>query len=563
MHYKLLITKQKNGLISLFITNYLRMKKRISKTAVAISTIFMFAFSVNAEDLENNHNSKVASNFFEIPKKADNPIQPFDKNPWYWEYKGKPNIIYILVDDLGYGDVNFGIESLNAFKNPFIKTPHLEKLASEGLVLTDHYTSSPVCSPSRAGLLTGRTPTRSNINRWIGDHDFEGNEYLRSSEITIAEKCLEAGYQTAIYGKWHLNCQDWSMTENWRTKEGTFPNQQGFQKGMVSKENPHLTPFLKSNSQKNPGDYYSMNGKWLGTLKGYTSQIITDSALVYLEKRDKTKPFFLYLPYDAVHERIYNPDIYDEMYNTGDPNKDVYYANVTYLDAQIGRFLEGLKEMGLEQNTIVFFSSDNGPEIMRLWDGSWRSYGTSFPLYGQKRTLYEGGIRVPGIIRWPGKIEPGISHEPNSTLDVMPTICELIGMKPPTDREIDGASMVPLMLEGKSVQRSKPLYWQYEFPECYNIIGEGYDSRMDGRNSNAKMYKSGVTIRSGNYALRGIFKGKFEVPEEFVLFDVVNDPVEKHELSKQKPELFGKLKSQLIHLHKSANADRLRTASSK
>lgn len=475
----------------------------------------------------------------------------------------KPNIIYIIVDDLGYGDVNFGIKSQRVFNNPYIKTPHLARLASEGLVMTHHYASSPVCSPSRAGLLTGRTPTRCNINRWIEDLKFDGNEYLRSSEITIAEKCQEAGYQTVIYGKWHLNCQDWSKQENWQTKEGTFPNQQGFQKGMVSKENPHLTPLLQSNSQKNPGDFYNLNGTWLGTKKGYTSQIITDSALVYLEKRDKTKPFFLYLPYDAVHERIYNPDIYDQMYNTGNPNKDVYYANVTYLDAQIGRLLEGLKKMGLKKNTIIFFSSDNGPEIMRVYHGTWRSYGTSFPLFGAKRTLYEGGIRVPGIVCWPAKIKPGISIEPNSTLDVMPTICELIGSEPHHDRELDGVSMVSHLLDGKPIQRTKPLYWQYEYPECYEIIGNGYDSRMDGQKWNSAMYRPSVVIRSGNYSLRSIFKDKFEMPSEFVLFDVVNDPEEKHELSKHEPELFEKLKSQLTEIYKSANADRLKMLSSK
>jgi len=470
----------------------------------------------------------------------------------------QPNIVYILVDDLGYGDLNLGMDTLEVFKNPFIKTPHLAKLASEGLVMTDHYASSPVCSPSRAGLLTGRTPTRCNINRWIEDIELDGTEYLRNDEITIAEKCLEAGYQTAIYGKWHLNCQDWLKKENWTAEKGSFPNQQGFQTGMVSKENPHLTPFMNANSQKNPGDFFDLNGNLLETLKGYTSQIITDSALTYVKRRDKTKPFFLYLPYDAVHERIYNPDEYDEMYHTGETNRDVYYANVTYLDAQIGRFLDGLKEMGLEDNTIVFFSSDNGPEVTRVYFGAWRSYGTSYPKYGQKRTLYEGGIRVPGIIRWPGKIVPGISDEPNSTLDIMPTLCEIIGVESPQDRALDGSSLLSHLLNGDSIVRKKPLYWQYEFPENFALVGEGYTTRYDGTQ---RIYEKErlpkVSIRSGNYALRGIGGEKFEPPEEFFMFDVVNDPDEKRELSRIDPELFEQLKARLLEIHRSVQEDRL------
>ena len=467
-----------------------------------------------------------------------------------------PNIIYILVDDLGYGDLNLDLDGTEVFRNPFITTPNLAALAAESLVFTDHYASSPVCSPSRAGLLTGRTPTRANINRWIADLKFDGQEFLRDGEVTLAEICNEAGYETAIFGKWHLNCVEWSVKENWEAESGTFPNQQGFQHGIVSKENPHLTTDLESNSQKNPGDFYNIQGDVLGTLKGYTSAIITDSALAFLSRRDAQKPFFLYLPYDAVHERIYNPDVYDEMYHTGDPNKDVYYANVTYLDHQIGRLLEGLKELGLDENTILFFSSDNGPEIMRVYYGAWRSYGTSYPLFGQKRTLYEGGIRVPGMVRWPGNIEPGISNEPNSTLDVLPTICELIGTEIPLDREIDGASMLTHLLEGSIIEREKPLYWQYEYPECYEVVGEGYDSRFDGARPENHTYRPSVSVRSGQYVLRGIFREKFKLPEEYMLFDVVNDPNEQHELSEENPELFEELKSSLLKIYISANADR-------
>jgi arylsulfatase A len=271
-------------------------------------------------------------------------------------------------------------------------------------------------------------------------------------------------------------------------------------------------------------------------------------------------PFFLYLPYDAVHERIYNPDQYDAMYSTGDPNKDVYYANVTYLDHHIGRLLAGLKAMGLEENTVVFFSSDNGPEIMRAYYGAWRSYGTSYPLYGQKRTIYEGGIRVPGIIKWPGKIKPGVSGEPNSTLDVLPTICELIGVEPPRDRELDGASMLAHLLEGMPIDRQKPLYWQYEYPECCSVVGDGYDSWFDGTLKDELTYRPSVAVRSGNYVLRGLYEEKFKMPKDFVLFDVVNDPGEEHELSAEAPEILNELRSALIDIYKNANAERLATS---
>lgn len=467
----------------------------------------------------------------------------------------KPNIIYILVDDLGYGDVNFNIPELDRFNNPSIKTPNLEKLAKRGAVFTDHYSSSPVCSPSRAGLLTGRTPTRCNINRWIKDLNFDGEEFLKDEEITIAEICKEAGYETAIFGKWHLNCADWTNPENWKAEQGTFPNQQGFDAGIITKENPHLTCIMESNSQKNPGDFYTIDGNPLGTIKGYSSEIITDSALFWLKHHQPENPFFLYLPYDAVHERIYNPDKYDYLYNTGNPNKDVYYANVTYLDHQIGRLLDGIEKLGLLENSVLFFSSDNGPE--RLYYHSYRSYGTSYPLHGQKRQLYEGGIRMPGIVCWPGKIEPRISNEPNSTLDVLPTICEILGVQPPADRSIDGTSILSHLLKNQSIQRNKPLYWQYEYPEDWVLIGEGYNKRYDGFQKLKNVPLPSVSIRSGNYVLRGLFNGRFVQPEKYVLYDVVNDPEETNELSTIKPEVFNRMKSELEKMYQNVNEERL------
>jgi arylsulfatase A len=155
--------------------------------------------------------------------------------------EGPPNFLLIMADDLGYGDVSLGLPDTGVFNNPYIKTPNLAELASESLVLTHHYSASTVCSPARAGLLTGRTPTRSNINRWINDLDENREYFLHGDEITVAELLRDAGYETAIFGKWHLNGMDWEVPENWTGASGSFPKQQGFDHGFAGKEDPHVT----------------------------------------------------------------------------------------------------------------------------------------------------------------------------------------------------------------------------------------------------------------------------------------------------------------------------------
>ena len=478
----------------------------------------------------------------------------------------KPNFIYILVDDLGYGDVNLNIDGLDVFKNPYVKTPNLARLAKQSKVFTHHYAASPVCSPSRAGLLTGRTPTRCNINLWINDRDDNDKMFLSGKEITIPEQLKAANYESAIIGKWHLNGADWNKKENWIGWTGSFPKQQGFDYAFVSKENPHETTKLWHNSQENPGDFFDGDGNSLGTVEGFSSQIITDKAIDWIRnKRNSEKPFFLYLPYDAVHEKVMNPVEYNNMYNTGDYKKDKYYANITYLDAQIGRLLDYLDTHRLTENTVVFFSSDNGPEILDVYWGAIRSYGTSAPLNGQKRQLLEGGIRVPGMVRWPGKIEPGVSTLPNSTLDVMPTLCNLAGINAPKDRAIDGASLVPHLLENKEdIKREKPLYWQFEPPwnQNWEMTGVGYDKRYDGTKG-VFLPLPVVVIRSGEYVLRGYTKdGKvdqFRKPVVFQLYDVANDPEERVELSKFKPNIFKKMKSDLLAIWEDVDKDRRKT----
>jgi arylsulfatase A len=471
-----------------------------------------------------------------------------------------PNIIYILVDDLGYGDINLNLAQIREFKNPAIKTPNLAKFAKESLVFRHHYTASPVCSPSRAGLLTGRTPTRCNIHQFINDKKENDKYFLRGEEITIPEILKRKGYQTSIFGKWHLNGSDWEIESNWDGWTGSFPKQQGFDYGMVTKEDPHFTRLLNVNTQKHPGDFFSVKGKPLGVLKGYTSDIISNAAISWIKnKRDASKPFFTYLSYDAVHIRIAAADKYEELYLTGDARKDAYYANITHLDAAIGKLIEAIDKMGLRENTLIFFSSDNGPDVLKAWDATYFCYGTSFPLHGQKYQLYEGGIRVPGMVRWIGKIQPGISDEPNSTLDVLPTLCELIGENPPSDRPIDGSSILDHILNGTSIiKREKPLYWQYEFPREYEETGEGYERRQNGLQRLNIAKQPRVAIREGNFVMRGYHYESFTEPQEFTLYDVVNDPDEQNELSTKNSVLYQKMRSILLDMYREVNEERLK-----
>lgn len=470
-----------------------------------------------------------------------------------------PNIVYILVDDLGYGDINLGLKEIEEFKNPYIKTPNLAKLAQQSLVFRHHYCASPVCSPSRAGLLTGRTPTRCNINQYINDKRENEKFFLRGEENTIPEILKQRNYQTAIFGKWHLNGADWEEKGNWTGWTGSFPKQQGFDHGMVTKEDPHFTRLLNVNTQKHPGDFFDVDGNPLGPIKGYSSDIISDSAIEWVkEHQSENQPFFLYLSYDAVHIRIMAADKYTNMYNTGNARKDEYYANVTHLDAAIGRFLDSLEQLGLSENTIVCFSSDNGPDVLHGWDATYFCYGTSYPLYGQKYQLYQGGIRVPGMVCWPGKIQPGISDEPNSTLDVLPTLADIANVDLPSDQTLDGTSIKDHLLHGEQINRTKPLYWQYEYPREYaGKVGKGFNRRFDDlKQGKRKDMRPHVVIREGDYILYGLHTERFQVPIEFQLYNIVDDPDESTELSMAKPELFQSMKKKLIDMYTDVNNDR-------
>ncbi|MBN1420473.1 MAG: sulfatase-like hydrolase/transferase [Planctomycetes bacterium] len=350
----------------------------------------------------------------------------------------RTSFVVFLCDDLGYGD-------LGCFGHPTIETPHLDRLAGEGTKLTACYAAAPVCSPSRAGMMTGRTPNRTGVYDWIpaGAH-----MHLPAEEVTIARLLRDAGYATCHAGKWHLNGR-------FNSPEQPQPGDHGFRHWFATQNNADP-------SHRNPVNFVR-NGEALGPLDGYSSDLIAGEAVRWLKGLDDGQPFFLFVSFHAPHEPVASPEAFVRKYAGEDPPERVtYYASVTELDAAVGRVLAALGERGLAERTLVFFTSDNGPETLKRYAGASRSYGSPGPYRGMKLSLYDGGIRVPGILRWPGRTKPGTTcDEAICGTDILPTFCAIAGIPLPDDRKIDGASVLPI-LEGKPVARAVPLYWQYD-----------------------------------------------------------------------------------------------------
>lgn len=348
----------------------------------------------------------------------------------------RPNLVFILCDDLGYGD-------LSCYGHPTIQTPCLDALAQEGIRLTDCYAPAPVCSPSRAGAMTGRNPYRCEIPDWIPPNS---PIHLQHRELSVASLLETAGYETAHYGKWHLN----------GTLDGSqlTPGDHGFSDWCSTQNNARP-------SHHNP-DNFIRNGSAAGLREGYSSELIVDDAVEFL-KQPRQQPFALFVWFHAPHEPIATGEPFVSMYSSVEErNRAIYYGNVSQMDHEVGRLVRTLDELVPKEDTLVMFTSDNGPETLNRYRGAERSYGSPGPLRGMKLHLYEGGIRVPGIIRWTGSGAPGdVCMEPVNGTDILPTFCELAGAEVPADRAIDGASFTPIF-EGRSISRRRPLYWRYD-----------------------------------------------------------------------------------------------------
>lgn len=426
----------------------------------------------------------------------------------------RPNIIFILADDLGYGDVGFNGQKL-------IKTPNLDRLAKNGMKFNQFYAGTSVCAPSRSSLLTGQHTGHTYIRGNKGV-ELEGQQPIADSVVTIAEVLKKAGYITGAFGKWGLGPVG---------SEGD-PNQQGFDQfygyNCQSLAHRYYPDHLWDNKKK---VVLEANQNLMHT-KQYAPDLIQKQALEFIDSKDGKQPFFLFLPYILPHAELLVPDDSIFQYYKGKfpekvhkgldygPNATgagytsqeyphaTFAAMVSRLDLYVGQVMAKLKEKGLDKNTLVIFTSDNGPHIEGGADPVF--FNSSGGFRGVKRDLYEGGIREPFVANWPGVIRPGTSNDFTGAFwDILPTFAELAGTK--TTSNIDGISFVPA-LTGKGVQKQHDyLYWEFH--------------EQGGRQAVRQNKWKGVRLKAA-----GNPEGAVE------LYDLSKDPAETENLALKNPE---------------------------
>ncbi len=416
----------------------------------------------------------------------------------------RPNVIYLNADDLGVMDVGF-------MGSKLYHTPNLDRLAKEGMVFTDAYAPAANCAPSRAACFSGQWAVRTGVYTVGTSERGDARDrmliptpnrlHLKDEVITIAEEFKKAGYRTAQVGKWHL---------------GEDPNTQG------------IDINIAGNTRGSPSSYFSpyKNPNLKDGPKGeYLTDRLTDEAITILEKF-KDDPFFMYFPFYSIHTPLQGrKDLKKKYLNNKLVHAD-YAAMIECLDENVGRLMAALDELGLRNNTIVLFSSDNGGIRKLSKQDPWRA---------GKGSYYEGGIRVPITVRWPGVVEAGSTCSvPVTGLDFYPTFLDAIGASPSSGKVLDGKSILPLLMGKGSFPKDRTLYWHFPV-YLQNYAGEEDQSR------DAKFRtRPGTVLRKGKWKLHEYFEDG-----ALLLYDLENDPGETNNLAAEKPKKLEALKADM------------------
>lgn len=404
----------------------------------------------------------------------------------------RPNVVLIVADDLGWGDVGFNGRTEWG-------TPHLDRLAGEGALLRRCYTAAPICAPSRGAFLTGKYPIHSGVSK--------NNDDLPAAQVTIAEALKPAGYASGLFGKWHHGRPPAG------SREYVHPLDQGFDEFFGYTD-------ATAAWEKFPKQLWK--GREKVPVSGYVDDLFTDQALDFLDRR-REGPFFLYLAYVAPHFTVAAPE--DEVAKhrgrLPEPRPDqalsaAYAAMVTRLDANVGRVVERIDALGLRDETLIVFTSDNGATFESGNVGASAAVDSNRPFRGQKRTLWEGGIRVPGVARWPGRIPAGrVSDEVVSLIDLLPTFVAVAGSTVDPAWKVDGVDVLPAW-EGRSAVPDRTVFWRWG--------DEGADQSA---------------------AMRGDFKLVVTRGGKPELYHVASDPAERRDLTAQHPETASALRKDL------------------
>jgi N-acetylgalactosamine-6-sulfatase len=414
----------------------------------------------------------------------------------------KPNVIFILADDLGWGD-------LGCYGNPHIKTPHLDRLAKQGTLFTQFYVNASVCSPSRTAFMTGQYPARHRVHGHFADHRQNAPrgmpDWLDPAAPLLSRQLKQAGYATAHYGKWHLGNGDGAPE----------PKAYGFDDSRVANGNGPTFAEEKD-------EYF----------RAKSTGLFVDETIRFIESHRNT-PFYINLWTLVPHATLHPTDEQMEPYKKLGPTRvpyrgamEIFYGTVTAMDAELGRLFKKLDELKLADNTIVVFSSDNGPEDIHAGTASHSGVGTAGPFRGRKRSLYEGGVREPFIVRWPGHVQAGRIDEESivSAVDFLPTLCKLTGAGLPENYKGDGEDIRDI-LAGKSRERTKPLFWEWRF----RIIGYPY------------YHSPMLSVRAGKWKLL-LNPDRSRVE----LYDIPGDRMELANVAAQHPDVVERLANEAL-----------------